>query len=732
MELPFSKSVIEDGFARAAGASNPRNRISAALDIAGLCLAQTLGRNPTKISEAEFAAWLKNNAADLKGWMDKKASSPEKAVDLPERIAAKAKTTRIDQVLARLAQNGALANLPDQFRAALLNTMTVFSQNILASSITPMTEASNPSVEECKWAGQPWLPLFIEWEAEYPPASVENYRALQGKLEEFLKTISISFARLDGFTDHLLTFCQETVLTSPNDLHMLQDGKGESDPIESFGGLDITPYSNTHDELTFSASRRTQGPAKKDRFFCPVTHGQASITQLKLVDRFGQVICAVNPANPQPLCPNSEDEVFSDDCQWFQIPPRINQDARINAAFMRVYTKGSSDSCLVGAGENAIFAWLLVNFHNRSLRSTTKPASSGARPCRPTRRATPWTGTRARGEAKAPNMLRVPEHEVESLRDKFKTTMSSAHVERMLSHMATLAPLTLRPAAISARRPPCRPRPPRLGPQAGHGAHAKPSLRRHVRDLPGRIATTDPDPHTNPSETTGSEPLTRYTFGLKLGDATGPSDGLIASLNSHSPTPADDDGAVRINTDYSGRDGPPRPFISHAADSPPLTVRPAYPRLLTWQSTSGDDKETNVAEEIASWTAASSSATSAGSRCGSAPARCLSARTGKVPWQRRQERRERDIRRRHATTSRQGCRSWCPSGGEEKWKWFQPVGVVAGDNGGMVLPAEFEELEVRPPLRTGFDTAVSAKGRPADGVETGMVTLLEGYLVAGA
>ncbi|KAF5021017.1 hypothetical protein F66182_6948 [Fusarium sp. NRRL 66182] len=74
----------------------------------------------------------------------------------------------------------------------------------------------------------------------------------------------------------------------------------------------------------------------KNRFFQPVTHGQARFTQFNIVDRFGQ----------------------------------INQDARLHAEFVCDRDDSGTQTRYqpVAEGDMAVFAWLLINFHKQSIQ----------------------------------------------------------------------------------------------------------------------------------------------------------------------------------------------------------------------------------------------------------------------------------------------------------------------------------------------------------------------------
>lgn len=137
--------------------------------------------------------------------------------------------------------------------------------------------------------------------------------------------------------------------------------------------------------------------------FKPVTHGQARFTKFAIVDRFGQVISGIRlgPNGDGALYPSispslacgaipalqgeGEDEYWPNTvvqaeesqglCQFFQIPPRINQHGRLNCRFLKPLSDAdvkSSESPSVrqiaSEWDNPIWAWVLPNFHNHSIQ----------------------------------------------------------------------------------------------------------------------------------------------------------------------------------------------------------------------------------------------------------------------------------------------------------------------------------------------------------------------------
>jgi hypothetical protein len=135
----------------------------------------------------------------------------------------------------------------------------------------------------------------------------------------------------------------------------------------------LTPYGNLID---FAAKDVSHVPFK------PVTHGQMMFTKINIVDIFGQAIClpdplprkVVSPAPPPSAYPCISDYLMPEKrgdgvlntvyhpslpdlgnykpewplCQFTQLTPSINQDARINAAFVSPTFAGPGTTTVTG------------------------------------------------------------------------------------------------------------------------------------------------------------------------------------------------------------------------------------------------------------------------------------------------------------------------------------------------------------------------------------------------
>ncbi|KAF4960790.1 hypothetical protein FGADI_733 [Fusarium gaditjirri] len=217
-----------------------------------------------------------------------------------------------------------------------------------------------------------------------PPGSVkETDRAaiLQaaGQLE-YLST------PIGGFIDHLLTLRRgHYPAPSAQDKSILDTMGITADDLSQLNVLyGVAPY----------GSGTNLDPSYTNSFspFKPVVHGQARFTRLTLVDKFGQVVVAVKPdggpsdynaADPWPeelypcLSPmltcdmtadGSANTVVTVDtkntgCQFFQLPPGINQPSRLNASYM---VPGATT--VASEWDNPVWGWLVPNYIDETIQ----------------------------------------------------------------------------------------------------------------------------------------------------------------------------------------------------------------------------------------------------------------------------------------------------------------------------------------------------------------------------
>ena len=177
------------------------------------------------------------------------------------------------------------------------------------------------------------------------------------------RTLDFSATLMSGLTDQITTQMQGSHVTplmmTSNGLDVVSDASGigteigltKEDFLAMQGQMAVTPFASLVDI-----------PADPTKYspFKPCIHGQFRFTKLNIVDKFGQVIRGVQEMSdvlqsigptPTPLFPclgeSYSVEVNSDNvtakivlprtdglCNFVQLPPSINQNTRVNAAFV--------------------------------------------------------------------------------------------------------------------------------------------------------------------------------------------------------------------------------------------------------------------------------------------------------------------------------------------------------------------------------------------------------------
>ncbi|KAL9944069.1 hypothetical protein D7B24_007914 [Verticillium nonalfalfae] len=261
------------------------------------------------------------------------------------------------------------------------------------------------------------------------------------KREELLRELhQLSFlsAPLAGLAAHLTTVQQGNHI-KPNLRH---GGTGEVVPIKEAerkdGGFEAPQLRSIGietDNTPFGKSMKASTTGEP--LFKPATHGQFRLTRLNIIDKFGQAIHAIDPRpskNPQKVWPcigewlapqlrgdgtarepnvverdeglsrkelSHEDEGNGDDddvrdedpkpCEFMQLPPQINQQARLNATFVVRADKTDDADGTEGIStqngrllpsskvstpfwrpadewENPIWGWVVINYANTGIQ----------------------------------------------------------------------------------------------------------------------------------------------------------------------------------------------------------------------------------------------------------------------------------------------------------------------------------------------------------------------------
>lgn len=208
------------------------------------------------------------------------------------------------------------------------------------------------------------------------------------QLETQLYKLAFLSSPLSGLHDHLSTMVQGTHI-KPNIRHAgekLLPIQAAVDEVAGFGATqfsligtetDLTPYGTLvqFHEYPFSA-------------FKPATHGQFKFTKLNIIDKFGQAIHAIDPkwsVNPPPPIYPCISEFYAAQalgdsnlpntvapnppglCEFAQTPPHINQQTRLNAAFVK---RADDKKAWVPQTEweNPIWGWIVINYAEYGLQ----------------------------------------------------------------------------------------------------------------------------------------------------------------------------------------------------------------------------------------------------------------------------------------------------------------------------------------------------------------------------
>ncbi|KKK12797.1 hypothetical protein ARAM_004725 [Aspergillus rambellii] len=386
------------------------------------------------------------------------------------------------------------------------------------------------------------------------------------EIESNIDRFAFLSAPLSGFTDHLLT------LATGSHVKPLVRAPGKRpialrDAVKVGAAIGLEP---AHLELIDTESDPTPYGSNMslvghDEFsaFKPVIHGQFRFTRLNIIDKFGQAIsalplpaegesrerralfpCVADYYAPQSLSEDGEPNVIEPhppgavspkDCEFIQLPPAINQPARLNAAFLSLdHERDTSKTSGLGDPfwrpssdwESPLWGWVMVNYVDRSIQLFL-PDGRFYREVRVTEGTNaddvqwqPFPRPKDQGEAKNPQLERLVRHLIDP-----KQEYLLEFIEMIDHALRDTAPP---PAAYGAFPNALTGRPLAL---------ANLGISLELSEKPRANQSTVRDQQGHP----GLDLLKRYKFPVKLGNASRRTDGLICYFDKYDETRTDPD-----------------------------------------------------------------------------------------------------------------------------------------------------------------------------------------------
>lgn len=214
------------------------------------------------------------------------------------------------------------------------------------------------------------------------------------ELKDNVRRLPFLSAPLSGLTDHLLTLAQGTHI-KPNVRVAGQKTQVIMEAVDSDNMFSVERIGRMENEMdpTPYGMQIHVAPGKDDPSpFKPVTHGQLRFTKLNVIDKFGQAIHALQPSSSTARILNDglipcTGEFYEVDAkkqgstdvkeahtageddkggfsEFIQLPPTINQPARLNACFVKRQSKKDASSGWrpSTAWESPIWGWIVVNY----------------------------------------------------------------------------------------------------------------------------------------------------------------------------------------------------------------------------------------------------------------------------------------------------------------------------------------------------------------------------------
>ncbi|OJJ42376.1 hypothetical protein ASPZODRAFT_20494 [Penicilliopsis zonata CBS 506.65] len=221
------------------------------------------------------------------------------------------------------------------------------------------------------------------------PAQVLNEELPAGERESLIASLENDIpaltCRLDGLSDQLTTLISGTTHVRPT----LPDGTVLDDAVRAARGAGFTRETlrlvkNQCDPVPYGDA------VDPDAVFVPVTHGQVKFTKLNVIDKFGRGVEIMRGPDglapslsagymPSPRTdsdsgrevPNIVAPRDDDNCEYFQLPPSINQPARLVSAYLQPGADGDSPWVRCSEWEDPVCGYIMYNSADLSLQVFT-------------------------------------------------------------------------------------------------------------------------------------------------------------------------------------------------------------------------------------------------------------------------------------------------------------------------------------------------------------------------
>lgn len=381
-------------------------------------------------------------------------------------------------------------------------------------------------------------------------------------------------APLSGFNDHLRTMVQGTHIKPnvryPRDagydkegVHPIAEAENSDFTKDHLKVIDVysdvTPYGAYLANSTTVLNAEQPAQERKPCPFKPVAHGQFRFSKLNIIDKFGQVINAIDARygheDEQAVYPHLssyyEPQMFKGKpnlvrnnqpghVEFAQVPPSINQPARLNASFVKYDKRHSGDTKNdysywrpVAEWENPIWGWVVLNYvdygiqlflHDGTFYREVRLASPNApRHIAASSKWLPFSPPPKQDTVQLDNLIQLlskSDDYLHAFLNMVNTSLESTASTAPSAYSGFLSSLVGRPLALV---------------NAGWSLELSTNAKVNQADPDSQTVDTPPI-HLIPQKTNQSQ----YEFPIKLGDKDRDSDGLVGLFNLKNPNPNQD------------------------------------------------------------------------------------------------------------------------------------------------------------------------------------------------